>query len=79
MEMLPQRTRRRALPMSPRALKVAMRALQPVPVDEPVNLAGTDDHGVRTLKIISLAREQPGELKEGDVVPAGAWGCVKPS
>jgi hypothetical protein len=62
--------------MSPRALKVAMRAPQ---YRRAVNLAGTDDHGVRTLKFISLAREQPGEPTEGDVVPAGASGCAKPS
>jgi hypothetical protein len=35
-----------------------------------IDLAGTDDHGARTLKFISLARERPGELTEGDVVPA---------
>jgi hypothetical protein len=39
-----------------------------------VNLTGTDDDGVRTLKFISLAGERPGELTEGDVVPAGARG-----
>jgi hypothetical protein len=59
--------------MSPRAqsghASAAARACR-----RAVNLAGTDDHGVRTLKFISLAREQPGELTEGDVVPAGALG-----
>ena len=59
--------------MSPRALRVAIRALQPVPVGE-VDLTRANDHGVRTLKFISLTRERPGELTEGDVIPAGSLG-----
>jgi hypothetical protein len=48
-----------------------MRALHPVPVGErsilPGLIAGAAD-------FVSLARERPGELAEGDMVPAGAFG-----
>ena len=35
---------------------------------------GADDDGVRTPEFVSLARERPGELTEGDMVPAAGLG-----
>ena len=35
---------------------------------------GADDDGVRTPEFVSLARERPGELTEGDMVPNAGLG-----